>query len=343
MQTFSDIIERHGAEHVHAVLGNGFSQACRNDIFSYDALFDRADFSGLSEHCRAAFETLGSTDFEHVIKSLQQAAALLSLYKPEEQELATAFRTDADQLREVLVGAIAESHPDWPGDIDSDSFAACKRFLSHFERIYTLNYDLLLYWAFMQDEIDPQLSCDDGFRKPATGDEDYVSWEVENSYNQKIYYLHGALHLFDAGDELQKYTWVNTGKRLTEQVREALSEGKYPLFVSEGTSRDKLEKIKHSGYLHRGLASIGSVRGLMVAFGVSFSSNDEHILQLIERGKIDVLAVGLYGDPDSPDNRRIVERVSRMRDRRAQNHEGRRSPVTLEVDYFDAESAGVWG
>jgi hypothetical protein len=33
-----------GSKPPHLLLGNGFSRACRDDIFSYDSLFDRADF-----------------------------------------------------------------------------------------------------------------------------------------------------------------------------------------------------------------------------------------------------------------------------------------------------------
>jgi len=294
MTTFKEIVAKHNSGHIHALLGNGFSRACKNDIFSYDALFERADFSGLSDHCKGAFEALGSTDFEFVIKSLQQAASLINLYRSDQKNLAEVLASDALKLREVLVSAIAGSHPNWPGEISNAAYASCKTFLANFERVYTLNYDLLLYWAYMQDEIVPQLDCDDGFRKPYTGREEYVSWEVENSHKQKLYYLHGGLHLFDSGDELQKYTWVNTGLRLTEQVRDALAHGKYPLFVSEGSSEQKLERIKHSGYLHRALANLPSIGSLLVAYGVSFAENDEHILRLIENGKVTTLAVGIY-------------------------------------------------
>lgn len=210
--TFDKAIRAAGASgKIHALLGNGFSRACRNDIFSYGALFDRADFKDLSPFCRSAFDALGTTDFEVVIKALKQASSLLSVYRPKFKKLAQTLKDDAEKLREVLVSAIAGSHPDWPGEIESDAYEACKRFLNNFERVYTLNYDILLYWVYMQEEIEPHLDCDDGFRKPDSGAEEYVSWEVENSYEQKIYYLHGALHLFDAGAELQKYTWKNTG------------------------------------------------------------------------------------------------------------------------------------
>lgn len=37
-----------GGRAPHLLLGNGFSRACREDIFAYGALFDRADFARLS-------------------------------------------------------------------------------------------------------------------------------------------------------------------------------------------------------------------------------------------------------------------------------------------------------
>ncbi|MDI1268915.1 MAG: DUF4917 family protein [Polaromonas sp.] len=329
--------------HIHALLGNGFSRACRNDIFSYAALFDRADFAGLSPHCRATFDALGTTDFEVVIKSLNSAASILETYSPASTALAAILRDDAVKLREVLVSAIAGSHPEWPGEIAQTAYQACTGFLANFERVYTLNYDLLLYWAFMQEEIAPHLECDDGFRHPDSGPEEYVTWEVENSYEQRIYYLHGALHLFDAGSELQKYTWKNTGIRLKQQIRAALASSKYPLFVSEGTSQEKLERIKHSGYLHRGLASMPKVTGSMFVYGLSFAPNDEHVIRMLEIGKIGKLFVGVYGDPSAQHNKEVITRASKISQARKSRTLGRKRAQELEVHFYDAQSAKVWG
>lgn len=342
--SFEEAIESASASRakVHALLGNGFSRACRDDIFSYGALFDRADFKDLSPHCRSAFDALRTTDFEVVIKALKQASALLSVYLPANKALAKTLNDDADKLREVLVAAIAGSHPDWPGEIEAEAYRACRSFLSNFERVYTLNYDLLLYWAYMQDEIEPPLDCDDGFRKPDSGSEQYVSWEVENSFEQKIFYLHGALHLFDAGAELQKFTWKNTGIRLTDQVRAALKASKYPLFVSEGTSKEKLERIKHSGYLHRGLASMPKITGSLIAYGLSFAENDEHVIQMIEKGALSNLYVSVYGSPEASHNKAMIARIKKMPANRLAKAR-RRRPQPLAVHFYDAESAAVWG
>lgn len=325
-----------GDKQPHILLGNGFSRACRNGIFAYDALLDRANFSGLSPHARAAFERLETTDFEVVMRALRQAATVIELYQNTNHVLAGQLRADADGLREVLVSAIAHSHPEYPGDIASESYAACKRFLARFNRIFTVNYDLLLYWALMQREIEPSVPCDDGFRKPDDINAEYVTWEPENTYKQNVYYLHGALHIFDAGVEIQKYTWVNTGIRLIEQVRTALENNLYPLFVAEGESAQKLARIRHSDFLSKAHRSVTPLQGAMFTYGHAFADNDAHIFRLVIKSKLKQLFVGIYGDPESPTNQEIMSQAQAVAGQR---------PATkpLDVRFYDAGSAGVWG
>ena len=320
----------------HVLLGNGFSRACRDDIFSYDALFDQANFNTLSPTARAAFDALTTTDFEVVMRALRQAAALAQIYAQNDPRLPDRLRADADSLRDLLAETIAHSHPDRPGDIELVRYAACRLFLNHFKTIYTVSYDLLLYWALMQEELEPALNFDDGFRQPEDGPVDYVTWDVQNTQQQSVFYLHGALHIFDAGPELQKFTWSNTGVALIEQIREALRTDRFPLFVAEGDSRSKLDRIQHNGFLNRAYRSFSSIGGALFIFGLSFAENDEHILKLVYNGKITHLLVSLHGDPDSEGNQRIVRRAELMGDR------GRRR-LPLQVTFFDAASVRVWG
>jgi DNA-binding transcriptional LysR family regulator len=65
-----------------------------------------------------------------------------------------------------------------------------------------------------------KIGHDDGFRKDEDDlDAANVEWQGENTaYGQCVFYLHGALHLFDTGPHLQKYTWVNTGQALIDQA-----------------------------------------------------------------------------------------------------------------------------
>lgn len=337
--TFDKALEQAEDGKRHVLLGNGFSRACRNDLFAYDALFAQAQ-KALSPRAKKAFFALKTTDFEAVMRGLKVAVDLVQVYAPASPQLAKRLSDDADKLRDVLAQAIASSHPDRPNNITDTEFASCRAFLSHFDNIYTLNYDLLLYWALMHsDSDDLTIVCNDGFHKPEDGPEDYVVWEVGDAGSQNVFYLHGALHVFDAGAEIQKYTWCNTGIALVDQIRAALGQNRYPIYVTEGTSESKMRRIQHSAFLSRALRSFAHISGSLFVYGHSLSSSDEHVLRLIERGSVKALYVSIYGDPKSKDNRRIIARAQAFMDGRL--HSGRRNK--LEVAFFDAASTRVWG
>ncbi|ODT83569.1 MAG: DUF4917 domain-containing protein [Nitrosomonadales bacterium SCN 54-20] len=319
----------------HILLGNGFSIACRPGIFRYGRLYEQADFSKLSPSAKKAFETLRTEDFEKVIKALRSAASILKAYDGVDPTLINALKRDAEGLKELLVQTIANSHPEWPSEIRESEYAACLQFLSNFNTVYTLNYDLLLYWAQMHDDMTKEKS-DDGFRKSEDDPEaPYVTWDPSNSHRQKTWFLHGALHLFDAETEIQKYTWINTGVRLIEQIRDALNCGLFPIFVSEGTSNEKLSRIRHNDYLAKAYRSFSEITGALFIYGHSLASNDDHFLKRIEKGKINKVYLGIYGDPNSSSNREIIYRAMKMPSRRKRGS-------GLSVTFFDTSSVKVW-
>lgn len=335
----------------HLLLGNGFSIACRADIFHYGSLFGQADFSAVPEVV-AVFEALDTQDFEAAIRALENAARILPAYVPHGAAAIAKMHEHADALKEILVQTIAGNHPHVPPDIPDEKFWACRKFLSHFLAgkkagcVFTLNYDLLLYWTLMHEDMpfgEPiVLAMNDGFGNDE--DEpgaDYVVWQGEtNAHSACVQFLHGALHLFDSGKELKKYTWVRTNVPLVEQARAAIAIDAYPLFVPEGTSAQKKAKIRHNAYLYQGFkqftANVQTGTHCMFIFGHSLAENDDHILNRIGKGRFKKLYVGIYGDPLEPANENIMKRANALA---LQRHE----KWPLEVAFYDAESAHVWG
>lgn len=333
----------------HLLLGNGFSIACRADIFHYGSLFAQADFSAYPE-AESVFALLGTQDFEAAIRALENAALILPTYVPDGAAAIAKMQAHAAALKEILIQTIAGNHPAVPPEIDDAKFWACRVFLSHFlatgGQVFTLNYDLLLYWTLMHDDNpfgDPiNLATNDGFGNDEDDpDAEYVVWQGEvGAHDARVHFLHGALHLFDSGSELKKYTWVRKGVPLVEQAREAIDHNAYPLFVAEGTSAQKKAKIRHNAYLYQGFkqftANVKTSTHCFFIFGHSLAENDDHILTRIARGKFRKLYVGIYGDPISADNQRIINRANELA---AQRHEN--SP--LSVAFYDAATAEVWG
>lgn len=334
----------------HLLLGNGFSIALRPDIFHYGSLFQRADFS-MHPQLPKVFQALGTQDFEVAIRSLDTGAKLAPIYGSTTSSVA-AMLADSAALKEILVETIAANHPDIPADIPDSKFWACRTFLRHFlgqndGQVFTLNYDLLLYWALMHED-NPfvarpvPISTNDGFGNDEDDPTaDYVVWQGETAaHSAKVHFVHGALHLFDAGTDLQKYTWVRTNTRLVDQARSAIGSNKFPLFVAEGTSGQKKAKIRHNAYLYQGFKQlVANAQQTKVCFfihGHSLAENDDHILRRIGAGRFPKLYVSLFGDPASEGNRQIIARANAL--------SAMRKPLSpLSVEFYDAASAKIWG
>lgn len=313
----------------HVLLGNGFSIDC-NPIFKYEALYNSASFNDVSEFTQDLFGELDTWDFEKVMQALRVSAQVIKAHKGDKR-LINRLEEDADALKSILIESIAKSHLKFPSEIPTEEYMCCIEFLKHFDRKYYLNYDLLLYWTLMQGE--DKLSFDDGFRK-AAGKVDYVEWDF-NANSQNVYYLHGALHLFDSPSLLKKYTWKNTQIALIDQIKRELEGGFYPLFVSEGDSKDKYSKIIHSGYLSRCVRSIGNIGGSLFVHGHSFADNDDHILNFIPESKVKNLCISVFGDISSVENKAKLKKAEKLKGMR-----GDRNP--LNIFFYQSESANVW-
>ena len=347
--------EAEGYSKKHLLLGNGFSIACIPSIFTYGSLFSKANFDDIPE-VKQVFSLLNTQDFELVIHALERGAAVLPAYLPKEKHTAIQMACNALKLKELLIETIAKNHPAYPSEIEEKKYNACISFLSNFLDdggvVYTLNYDLLLYWTLMYG-MDKKLIKAlpiDGFGRDTdfTGGKsfvsEYVTWQGDSkAHSQNVHYLHGALHIYDRGADVEKFTWNDKGIPLVDQARKALSEGRFPLFVAEGESQKKMEKITHCGYLFHSFKSFSSTMKVapknapncLFTYGVSFSANDDHILNKIPKGKVAHLFVSIYGDPTIKSNSEIIVSAEKLK--------GKREYGTLEISYYDAESALVWG
>lgn len=327
------------------LLGNGFSMAYDRHLFGYAALADHAaDRDHLSAEARSLMEALGTKDFEAAMRALRSTMATLRALDPKANK-ATIRQLGriVVEIREALVRSVAGLHPERPQDIDDRCYLSVRRFLEGFNAIYSANYDLLLYWALMQDLKDgakrfPSRAHDDGFRDSGVDGDETVLWNIYNPYGQSVHYLHGALHLYLGIDGLRKLTWNRTGIALIDQVREQLDIDRYPLYVAEADSQTKLDRINRSAYLSKALRSLSSVGGSLVVYGHSLDSNDNHILEAIVRSNIRRAAFSIYGDPTSKDNRRIITAAKDLQAERNRY----KSNTPLEVRFYQAESVELW-
>lgn len=305
------------------LLGNGFSRAWRDDIFNYENLLEAADFGGRETEVRDIFARCNTYDFESVMRSLVSAKTVLEAYGNNDELIATIER-DQNLLKDALISAISTTHPGRPSAVSNYQFACARRFLSRFDQIFTVNYDLLFYWSRNMDDLPPEnYSTDDGFRSAC-------KWRGHGT-NQEVHFLHGGLHIFDKGVAIEKHAFSETGTSIVDLVRSNLERGSFPLFVSEPSSTKKKERIEHNPYLNYCFRALGNVSGTFFIQGHSLDANDKHIFSQLKKSRARRFFVSIFGDENSEDNMTVKA-----------NARAYLESSISEVEFYDAQSAPIW-
>lgn len=315
------------------LLGNGFSRAFSNE-FGYETLRSVAKMPDLTVSKDKLFQQAGTDDFETVMRNLQQSADLLKLYEPHNTALGRALRADALVVRDGLVETLIAIHPPAAQKIEDEKYQAARKFLSPFKRIFTINYDLLLYWTVLRRYLSPpSVVVKDGFGRTGQGS---LTWsQPSRADEQEIFYLHGAMHLYVEDHRLRKIQ-VPRGQ-MVERLRSNLEAGRYPLVVTEGSSLDKQLRIERSAYLTYCRKRLARSAGALFIHGMAMSDNDHHILDAITRSRIEAIYIGLHGCPSVACATIRAKAQELARNRKAKG--GR----TLRVQFYDSGTASVWG
>jgi hypothetical protein len=310
------------------LLGNGFSIAWDKSIFSYNALFTDTDFS-LAPTAQKAFEILGTKDFEEVIRYLDIASKLATCHAEHGLQIGEKFRVDSDFIKDALVRAVAQRHPDHVFVIPDDAYASTLSFLKNFGHVFTLNYDLLLYWTLATAGWE---GWSDGFRRSEFL-EGRLEWRdtfrETRQYQQNVHFLHGGLHLFESNGILTKIT--SDGGKLVDQIKMNIREGRAPLFVCEGTSAEKMQQITRHPYLRYCLTTFSRSGSILFTFGHSLGPSDAHVMKRMFAPSFRCVFVGLHGDPGSEANTKIISAVRQWN-----------SGNAINVEYYYTDSVELW-
>lgn len=330
--TYAEAIDATRRRKRHLLLGNGFSIAAHAE-FRYDSLLNAGE--ALTPSLARVFKTLETTDFEVAIKGLQDAIDITKAYVDSPQTFA-AMSNDIAAIRRRLIAAITAVHPARANVITDEQKEACVAFLQQFIRrrtggaVFTLNYDLLLYWVVARHA--EALGCNDGFNgRP-------LRWSPDNG-DQNLFWLHGGLHLRAEAAGITKLTYKQP---LIAQIQEGFEEDVTPLFVSEGHSKQKLARIRDNEYLSHARRAFAKACGRETAalfiYGLSLKEQDRHILEVVGRGAIGSIYVGLHGGVHGEARERVSEVARGWRASRE-----KRGQPEIDVAIFDAAECLPWG
>lgn len=338
-KTFTDAANKR-----RLLLGNGFSMACFGD-FDYKTLYQKVKDEGIPAKVQKVFEKYGETNFEAILKLLDDSSWMAVTYGLCQNQDESEMKQDYEALKLALTNAITAVHPEHRGLVEDEKYDACYAFISNFDDLYTVNYDLLLYWTSLHRE--PFKFTDLFSKDEDTEGNDCECMPHQASSGAGIYFLHGALHLYTDEKSVRKRVWKDTDIPLVTQIRAALEDKNYPLVVAEGDSKSKMMQIEGSSYLSNCQRKFQGIQGHLFTFGHSLSDQDQHIVDMISKNtSLRHLWIGIRGDFTKRSNKRFLELAKRMRQRRQDHIEGKKlrgKKGGLEVHFYDADSAKVWG
>ncbi len=338
LQSYQDVIAYLDKEkrERHLLLGNGFSMAYDKDIFSYNALskfIDELD----DELLKKLFEIVNNKNFEVVMQQLDNFIELAKAFSNDD-ELVVKLGSASQTLKESLITAVRSLHPEHVFKVPEVKSKKCAEFLNAYladgGSIFTTNYDLLLYWVLMRNGLD----SNDGFGKEfegvaLDGSAEFadLAWGKYKD-EQEIFYLHGALHLFDAGVEIEKELY-DSEHYLLEKISERIDNKDFPIFVAAGNGREKMEHVSHNKYLAHAMDRFSEIEGSLVVFGFGFGESDSHIIDAINRAakhgqKTDDRLWSVYIGVNSQAS---LDRLEKIVDH-----------FQCKVNFYDARGAGIW-
>jgi hypothetical protein len=301
------------------------TKPCKPEIFSYENLLKKATFGNRNQVLHSLFSDLDTYDFEAVSKVLDTTERTLTLYSAE-NAIIQQIANDRDNIKNALISSISSTHPDNPTQIKNQEYIAARKFLSQFDQIFSVNYDLLIYWTRNQNLEPTSYETDDGFR----GD----TWEGYGT-DQNVHFLHGGLHIYDDGENIRKHTY-DKATTIIEKVRTCLDNGKFPLFISEPTYKKKKQKIEHNPYLNYCFQSLKKLEGVLFIHGHSMNESDKHIFdQINSNQKITTVFVSIYRDENNESNQRTKDHARSFLTPKTKT-------TTRTVDFYDAKSTPVW-
>lgn len=305
------------------LVGNGASIAVDRG-FRYEALLQEARQRGLlTAQVEDLFRSFNTSDFELALRLVWHATKVNSALQIPDDLTRQVYQ----DVRRALIDTVRAVHP-VHADV-AERLPSMYRFLKQFSTVLSLNYDLLVYWTMTYGfDLPDQHQFKDCFLN-GNFDDDWKRFRrrIREQTNTLVFYPHGNLAL--RRDVLDREGKIHDqGDGLLGAILNAWSTGNYiPLFVSEGTSAQKLSAIRNSYYLSTVYREvIPSLEGTLTIFGWGMGEQETHLLQRLAQANVAQVACSVHRG-----NQQSCESAFRtLRNRLGE----------IDVVFFDSESAG---
>lgn len=331
------------------LVGNGGSIAISRN-FSYSSLYEYAKRKELLKpEAVEIFDKFQKKyrDFERVLFSLWQADYINGRFKVEKKE-SEKVRSGYVKIRRSLIDAVKDIHPEF-AELQSD-LANVGRFITQFDNVFSLNYDLTLYWASLSINDSNRNRIKDCFTQPVTHgsnqktktfafNDDTDDLREPYSINSKatlLFYPHGNLIIYQTRATREEKKIGASADLLLSKITDMWSNNDgNPVFICEGSSESKLSSISASKYLtHVFQKELPRHSDSLTIYGWGMGEQDVHIMEQLKAAKYKRVAVSIFTGDKS--ERSLADEIRGIKQKL--------SDVVPpdKIVFFDSTSSGCW-
>lgn len=301
------------------LLGNGFSINIWGN-YSYSSLYkysiDNKVEPILTEIIQNIFSELKTINFEEVLKALAYAILVKKSIGEQTDDYLSLYET----VKKNLFNTVHAVHVEY-SKLNRTEIA---KEINHFKKVFTTCYDLILYWSSYGSLSTSTIA--DFFWNSNT------SFDPQNIDTTKLsfYYLHGALHIKqDLKGTVSKLLYTANSLPSSDEFQYKGNMTELPLYISEGTSEEKLNKIKSNNYLTFCYQSFSNISGTLLVVGHSLNENfDNHLVKAItDNEELKTVAISIYSGLTEEVKQKSVKEL-----------EGRLYREGLELCFFESNS-----
>lgn len=350
------------ADEVHILIGNGFNIALTSvcqDVeinFSYEAILkevkkrigNQGKWDKLLEFLnQAKLEKKDKIeDVERLLWILNRSLICLKytsgVYTNPINGFEDIIVEHAKILKKQVIDVMTDKdfHPVWKELFDSENNAKhiqmCGKNLKAFKRIFTTNYDLILYWLLCDQNLikDP---FKDGFIKKLKDNKNLLGFN-SNWNRHNLFFLHGALHILSKGQNAYKVIRGDSKYTLDEIKKDLL--GKFSDYdnclVFNAASREKLQDIYRNDCLIKAYEKLLTIKKLLIVYGCKSPKDgdcvDLHLWTQIINSNVRQIYVGVEDENLGKQTSEIVGFFKRYK---TVEHE-------IKVSCFPYKNCNIW-
>jgi hypothetical protein len=323
------------------VIGNGCSMAlCKS--FNYKDLYEygcKNEF--VNDSVKQIFKHLSSEhkDFERVLYRLWQLKKVNNILDIQDPD--NLVDASISIVKKALLLTVRGVHPRY-AELNYTQLRNVGRFANRFSTVFSLNYDLTLHWALSTAAKEGAGKHTDGFtslsKRPSKQKIKQYRFDEKRFNDTEIHthvlYPHGNLALYKNTKNTESRL-VGESDGLLNELTSYWNKSGIPLFVSEGTSDDKIQSIKASKYLTSVYETyLPKNKSDITILGWGMGKQDAHILAKLRESACEKYAVGIHttgrkAQTIQNEINRFTETLEPFVDRNA-------------ITFFNGSSAGCW-